>query len=104
MKADPLFKLKYSIRLLIRNSLNNLGHSKSEKTESILGCSIVEFKHYIESKFVEGMSWENRSEWHIDHIIPSSSAKTKEDLIKLNHYTNLQPLWQYDNLSKSNKY
>lgn len=104
MKVDPLFKLKYSIRLLIRSSLNNSGYSKSERTESILGCSIFEFKNYLESKFKEGMSWENRSEWHIDHIVPSSWAKTKEDLIKLNHYTNLQPLWKYDNLQKSNKF
>ena len=49
------------------------------------------------------MSWENMGKWHIDHIIPLSTAITEEDVIRLCHYTNLQPLWAEDNLKKSNK-
>jgi hypothetical protein len=49
------------------------------------------------------MSWENHGEWHIDHIVPLSSAITEEELRKLSHYTNLQPLWATDNLSKGSK-
>jgi hypothetical protein len=49
------------------------------------------------------MSWENYGEWHIDHIIPISSAKTNQEVYKLNHHTNFQPLWAEDNLRKSNK-
>ena len=60
-------------------------------------------KEHLELQFVDGMSWDNRSEWHIDHIIPLSSAKTDEEIYKLCHYTNLQPLWAEDNLKKSNK-
>ena len=52
---------------------------------------------------MDGMSWANRGEWHIDHIIPLSSAKTEEDVIRLNHYTNFRPLWKEDNQIKSNK-
>lgn len=50
------------------------------------------------------MNWENYGEWHLDHIIPISYAKTIEDIYKLNHYTNLQPLWASENLSKGNRY
>jgi hypothetical protein len=49
------------------------------------------------------MCWENRNEWHIDHIVPLSSAKTEDEVYGLCHYTNLQPLWAKDNLQKSNK-
>ena len=46
------------------------------------------------------MTWENRSEWHVDHIIPLATAKTEEDVYRLNHYTNLQPLWAHENIRK----
>ena len=71
----------------------------------IVGLSSEELKIYIESKFLEGMTWENYGlhGWHIDHIIPLSSVKTEDEIIKLCHYTNLQPLWAKDNLSKHNK-
>ena len=49
------------------------------------------------------MSWDNRIEWHLDHIIPISLATTEEEIIKLNHYTNFQPLWAEENIRKGNK-
>lgn len=78
-------------------------YSKKSLTHEILGCSYSEFKTHIESQFIDGMSWDNRSEWHIDHKIPVSSAKTEEELIALNHYSNLQPLWALDNMKKGAK-
>ncbi len=68
-----------------------------------MGCSPELLKEYLEKQFVDGMCWDNRNEWHIDHIIPLSLAKTEEEIYKLCHYTNLQPLWAEDNLRKSNK-
>ena len=50
------------------------------------------------------MSWDNHGEWHIDHITPISYAKTEEDVLKLNHFSNFQPLWEFDNLSKGNRF
>ncbi len=50
------------------------------------------------------MTWENHGEWHIDHIIPISWGKTESEVIELNHYTNFQPLWAKDNLSKGNRW
>ena len=82
--------------------LNNI-HTKN-RTFQIIGCSPLYLKEYIEKKFTEGMCWNLvGKEIHIDHIIPLSSAKTEEEIYKLCHYTNLQPLWAKDNLTKSNK-
>ena len=101
---DELFAMKVRLRNLIRNSFRKQGYKKFDKnTETIVGISYGGFKLYMETKFLEGMTWENRGEWHIDHITPISSAKSEEELIKLSHYSNLQPLWAEDNLSKSNK-
>ena len=79
--------------------------SKRNKTFHIVGCPPEYLKEHLETQFVDGMSWNNygRYGWHIDHIIPLSSAKTEDELYKLCHYTNLQPLWAEDNLKKSNK-
>jgi hypothetical protein len=100
---DELFAIKVRLRNLIRNSFRRGGYKKfNTSTEDIVGINYNEFKNYLESKFIDGMNWDNRGEWHIDHIIPLSSAKSEEELRKLCHYTNLQPLWEKDNLKKSN--
>lgn len=101
-----MFKLKDNIRTLIRNSfLYSKNCGKTSKTEKILGCSYQEFRRHLESQFQEGMTWDNygRNGWHIDHIYPVSKASDERHLIELNHYTNLQPLWEKDNISKGNK-
>lgn len=103
-REDPLFKLIHNIRALVFMSLKYGGYSKKTKTYRILGCSYEEFKIYLENKFTEDMNWDNLGEWQIDHIIPVSSAKTEEEMIKLNHYLNLQPLWESDNIRKGNKF
>ena len=66
----------------------------------MVGCSFKELKSYLESKWVNGMNWENYGEWEIDHIIPLSKDDTREGFIRLNHYSNLQPLWKEDNRRK----
>jgi hypothetical protein len=83
--------------------LKKLNISKTNKTFEIVGCTPEFLKEHLEKQFVDGMTWENRGEWHIDHKIPLSSAKTEEELYKLCHYTNLQPLWAEENLKKGNK-
>ena len=101
--SDPVYALGVRIRNLIRGSFTKKGKRKNSKTVMILGCTIPEFHNHIENLFVEGMNWDNRSEWDIDHIIPIASAKTEEDVIRLNHYSNLQPLWSSDNRSKGSR-
>lgn len=104
-KNDPIYRMKHNIRSRIRAVCKNRFSGKTERTEEILGISIPLFKKHIEQQFKEGMSWDNYGvkTWHIDHIIPISLAKTKEQVIMLNHYTNLQPLWARENISKGKK-
>ena len=104
-KNDPIYKMQCNIRTLIGHMIKKGGYSKKSKTIKILGCSFEEFKQYLESRFQEGMNWDNhgRNGWHIDHIYPVSKARDEEHLLELNHYTNLQPLWEKDNIAKGNR-
>jgi hypothetical protein len=104
-EKEPIFKFKRCVRTLIIMSFKRSKNQfrKNTKTENILGCKIEDFKTYIQSKFTKGMTLENHGEWHLDHIIPLATAKTEEDIIRLNHYTNFQPLWAEDNIIKSDK-
>jgi len=105
-KEDFRYRLRKNISTYLRRYLKK-GHMKKTKYfKEILGCSVEELREYLESLFKEGMTWENygRFGWHIDHIIPICSAKTEEEVYKLFHYTNLQPLWWRENLVKGGKY
>jgi len=101
MATDPLYKAKMIARDVTRKALTRYGYSKNSRTYEILGCSYEDFKTHIESLFLEGMNWDNRSEWHIDHIIPLSFGITEEECLKLSNYKNLRPIWGEDNLEKS---
>jgi len=90
-------------RTLLNNSLKRLNTKKENKTIELLGYSAQDLKEHLESKFLEGMSWDNRSQWHIDHIIPVSSFDKSEKLSVVNSLENLQPLWAKDNLIKGSK-
>jgi hypothetical protein len=100
---DSKFKLKVATRNLIGQCFKRKSFKKNSKTEKIIGCSFENFKAHIESQFKSGMSWDNWGEWHIDHIMPVSMAKTEDEIIRLNHHRNLRPLWAHENLSKSDK-
>ena len=101
-KVDHVFKLSNNVRRRINIflSLNNI--NKKNKTFNIVGCSPDFLKKHLESQFIENMSWDNYGfyGWHIDHIIPLSSAKNEKEIFELCHYSNLQPLWAGDNLKK----
>ena len=105
-QIDPIFKIKNNVRVRLYKFLKLKDITKNNKTFDIIGCSPIFLKEHLEKQFTDEMSWENHGLycWHIDHIMPLDSAKTEEEIYKLCHYTNLQPLWSTDNLKKSNKY
>jgi hypothetical protein len=100
MKTDPLYALSRLVRRRILFALKNFGIEKRTRTSEMLGCTYADLKVHLEQQFAPGMSWVNRGDWHVDHIIPLASARTEYELLALCHYTNLQPLWAFDNLSK----
>jgi hypothetical protein len=102
-KQDPMCALKSLVRRRVLFAFSNHGYPKDSNTSEMLGCDYATLKHHLESQFTPGMTWGNRGEWHIDHRIPLASASNESELIGLCHYTNLQPLWAKDNLSKGAK-
>ena len=103
LKTDCMFIATEKIRNLTSDAFRRFSLSKLSKTIEVLGCTFIEAKTHIEQQFSEGMSWKNHGDWHIDHIIPLSSAKNYEELVLLGKITNLQPLWAIDNLKKGSK-
>ena len=104
VNSDPLFKFIHNLKCNIRNGIKKQGYSKKTRTYEILGIEFQLFINYIELQFKEGMSWDNYGKWHLDHKTPISWAKNEEEAVNLCHYTNYQPLWKFENLSKGNRY
>jgi hypothetical protein len=102
-KEDPIFKLKSSIRSRVCGAIKNRGYTRKSSVNEILGCDWNVFKKHLEKQFQDGMTWDNYGEWHIDHIIPYACAKTEEQVLEVSKYTNLQPLWAKENMSKGYK-
>jgi hypothetical protein len=111
-RVNPEYKITGNLRHRIWLSLK--GGQKSDSTTRLLGCSIEYLKKHLESKWLDGMSWDNygiyrvggQATWHIDHIRPCASfdLTDPEQQKQCFHYTNLQPLWAKDNLFKHDKY
>lgn len=110
MERDLSFAIRERLRTRIRQAIKSDSGVKSKRTMELLGCSISEFKIYIESKFESGMHWNNwghaSDKWNLDHIIPCALFDfTKEDHQKrCFHFSNYQPLWQPENLRKSHRH
>lgn len=101
--SDPVWVISNRIRVRINGLIAEAGDSKGFRTFDLLGYTPQELADHLERQFVKGMGWHNRDKWHIDHIVPISTAKTVEDVIALNQLSNLRPLWARDNLSKGDR-
>jgi hypothetical protein len=102
-KEDPCFRLRHLVSSRINKLLRKRNVSKVKGTMEFVGCTLNELCAHIECQFVNGMHWDNRAEWHIDHVRPCKSFDLTclEQQRMCFHYTNLQPLWAKDNLKKS---
>ena len=110
-QSDPKYALIVKVRGLTLRSIKTLGFKKKSTTAQILGCDWEEFQAHIESQFYGGMTWDSfqqknhvgTSMVEIDHIIPISSAKNEEEVMKLSNHKNLRPLWWWENREKRDK-
>jgi hypothetical protein len=103
-ESDHLFRTIRYVRNRINQYFKSKNYKKDSQSFNLVGCSPDFLRLYIQSLFTDGMSWDLvGKEIHIDHIIPLSSGKNIDEVKKLCHYTNLQPLWAKDNLTKGNK-
>jgi hypothetical protein len=104
-KNNMSFRLSVNLRTRIRQAL--MGIDKAKSTKELLGCTLEKFRQHLESLFQVGMTWNNYGYrgWHVDHITPCSSFDLRDPIqqFKCFHYTNLQPLWRFDNQSKGDK-
>jgi hypothetical protein len=102
-RIDPNFRIICCLRSRFLQSLD--GKKKIYSPLKLLGCSVAFLKKYLEKYFKSGMSWSNYGRWHIDHIRPCASfdLSRPSEQRKCFHYTNLQPLWAKENLSKGSK-
>lgn len=104
-RLSAIARLKKNLRMRITMAMKRNKRGGSAVRD--LGCSIQEFRKHIESKFQDGMSWENYGlyGWHLDHIVPLAEfdLTNREQFLKAVHYTNLQPLWAKQNLRKAKK-
>ncbi len=107
LAADPGYKCKKMLKNRIYECLKLNKTIKSKRTMELIGCDRDCLVKWLESKFVEGMTWQNHGVrgWHIDHVIPCASFDLTdiEQQKKCFHYTNLQPLWAKQNRIKSDK-
>ena len=97
-------RLAYNLRKRLRAALK--GNRKVGSSVRGLGCSIEDLRVYLENKFRPGMSWKNYGKvWNIDHIVPLSvvDLTDKAQITKVCHYTNLQPLFVFENSSKNDR-
>lgn len=106
-QSDPVYKFRSSFTHLMSLYRRRKGYTGNKGTWEMVGCDFDTFLAYIQGQFTEGMTIENYGHgkgcWNIDHIVPISTAQTDEDIERLNHYTNLRPMWATDNYRKSKK-
>lgn len=79
------------------------GYKDDSETAEFIGCTHLNYLIHLSKQFVKGMNFDNKCDWEVDHIIPISTAKTKDEILVLSKFTNLRPLWRKDNRKKCAK-
>ena len=101
---DYAFAIESRLRRRFNHAIQKT--NKAGRIMELVGCTRDQLVAYMEAQFLPSMSWENRSEWHVDHIKPCASFDLTDpgQQRQCFHYTNLQPLWAVDNIRKGAKW
>jgi len=103
-EQDPVFKISQNMRTRLGNVIRAKNYTKRNHLHEVLGISWSGFEKYVSSLFEDGMNWDNYGEWELDHIKPLAMAVDGDEVLKLFHYKNLQPLWKNENRKKRDKF
>jgi len=105
-KNDKLWLIKKRVKRRIYDIMRKENWEKTGEKDQYIGCTYEELKRHLESQFLPGMTWDNNTAngWHLEHIIPMALASNYDEAARLNHYTNLKPLWAKDNIKKGAKF
>lgn len=105
-KEDPQHRLLHSARCRLNQALKAQGIKKTKTTMTLCGCTLNTLKRHIEKQFTDGMSWNLRSSFHIDHIVPCAAFNLSDEIEQgaCFWYVNLQPLPPSINISKNAKF
>ena len=106
MRSDTHYMVRQKVSDRIRKALKAGYGNKSKSCFHYIGCSVPQLRQNLEAKFTDGMTWDNHGEWHIDHIKPCAAfdLTCERQQRECFNYTNLQPLWAVDNLTKGASY
>jgi hypothetical protein len=102
-RSDEYLRLKEALN----RKLRYIYHGASDETAiNLIGCTTRYFRKHLRSQFKKGMSHRNRDQWHIDHVKPCASfdLTNEKERTACYHYSNLAPVWAYDNISKKDKF
>lgn len=106
-KNDPKYNLICRLRTRMNRAVKAAGlDKKCDSSSELLGISYQGLKEWLQAQFTEGMTWENRSDWHVDHRVPCDAFDLSDETNQriCFWYKNLQPMWAKDNMQKSNTY
>lgn len=97
-----LVQISKNVSGRVSTALKNQIH-RHETAEQLLGCTLLEYKSFLEKQFEPGMTWDNWGRWNVDHVVPVSSVNLCDPLtrVKIFHYSNTRPMWTDKNLKKS---
>jgi hypothetical protein len=104
-KSDPQFRVANNLRCRMNIALRNVGLKRNLPLQRLIGCSVEQLIRHLESQFERGMTWNNRRQWDVDHIVPCAKFDlTKpEEQLKCFHFSNLRPLWRTKNIVKGDR-